>query len=372
MGKKGKAKAKKAKKAQALLEPEVRAGMEEDAQGQTQGSRRERGETRDACGCAHDHDHAHAHAHGYGGECSCGAADDCCCDGDGHDGVDGTGNADDGADPTMWDVLDALPALDGMVRLCDDGWSLGWHERDRGSASCLLRDDEVRPVLPLLGEPGAWRPAGVAQPALAGSYLLVTGAGAYLHNVSSDLARCVGIIELNDAGDAYRVVWGLSGDGRASKELPVLLACHAARGARVVYHAHTPALIALTTVLPLEDRVFTRILWKSLGGCVAAIPEGVGVLAWGLLSDGGAALAAADKMRTCCAVVLAQQGVVCAGTSFDDAFGRAHVLEKAAGVYCQARVLNGGSDVFCQVIADDDLRASCRAAGIELNEEFLG
>ena len=32
---------------------------------------------------------------------------------------------------------------------------------------------------------------------------------------------------------------------------------------RVIYHAHTPNLIAMTYVLPLTARDFTRALWQS-------------------------------------------------------------------------------------------------------------
>ena len=32
---------------------------------------------------------------------------------------------------------------------------------------------------------------------------------------------------------------------------------------RVIYHAHTTNTIALTFVLPLDDKIFTRELWES-------------------------------------------------------------------------------------------------------------
>ncbi len=49
---------------------------------------------------------------------------------------------------------------------------------------------------------------------------------------------------------------------------------------RVVYHAHTTNIIALTFVLPLEDRVFTRELWEMATECPVVFPAGVGVVPW--------------------------------------------------------------------------------------------
>lgn len=376
MGKKDKSKAGKAKK-KSQLRSEQDRGLAPASQVVDSGK-----SLADSCQCDHGHAHVREHVEDH----ACGCEQEHCLHS--HDSASqGDGDQLTGADEdvTMWDLLDAVPVLDDMVRLCDDGYIQGWHEHTSGSVSYLLDDEEVNAVLPVVPkQAGQWLPVGLAQPGLAGAFLLVTRGGANLHNVSSDLAHCVGIIEMNDAGDSYRVVWGLADEGCATEELPLHLAALTARASceaggtgvssatRVVYHAHTPALIALTMVLPLEDRTFTRILWKSLGGCVETVPEGVGALAWSLPASVEGAQGVAEKLSRYKAVVWAQQGVVCAGASFDDAFGRAQVLEKAARAYLDARLMNGGRDIFCQVIADEGLRDACRFAGVELNEEFLG
>ena len=38
--------------------------------------------------------------------------------------------------------------------------------------------------------------------------------------------------------------------------------------------------IALTFVLPLDDKVFTRELWESATECPVVFPDGVGVGPW--------------------------------------------------------------------------------------------
>ncbi len=67
------------------------------------------------------------------------------------------------------------------------------------------------------------------------------------------------IIELDEKGENYRILWGLVNGGRPTSELPSHLMNHEVKkGVTNVYHAHTTNVIALTFVLPLEDKVFTR------------------------------------------------------------------------------------------------------------------
>ena len=62
------------------------------------------------------------------------------------------------------------------------------------------------------------------------------------------------IIELDEKGENYRILWGLVNGGRPTSELPSHLMNHEVKkGVTNVYHAHTTNVIALTFVLPLED-----------------------------------------------------------------------------------------------------------------------
>ena len=64
------------------------------------------------------------------------------------------------------------------------------------------------------------------------------------------------IIELDEKGENYRILWGLVNGGRPTSELPSHLMNHEVKkGVTNVYHAHTTNVIALTFVLPLEDKV---------------------------------------------------------------------------------------------------------------------
>lgn len=106
-----------------------------------------------------------------------------------------------------------------------------------------------------------------------------------MHNVSASPIENIGIVEMNEAGSAYRVVWGLM-NRKPTSELPTHIMNHAIRmkatdgACRVIYHAHPNNIIAMTFVEPLDARTFSRALWKAMTECVVVFPEGVGVVPW--------------------------------------------------------------------------------------------
>ena len=167
--------------------------------------------------------------------------------------------------------------VQGFIKMADDGFMQGWHERNGGNLSYRLKPAEVTSITPRLNAPGDWTPIGTSVPGLAGEYFLVTGSGKYFRNIKVDPEACIAIIELDDIGENYRIRWGLVEGGVPTSELPSHLMNHEVKKRvtggkhRVIYHAHTTNTIALTFVLPLTDEVFTRELWVlSAGWCRAA------------------------------------------------------------------------------------------------------
>lgn len=274
--------------------------------------------------------------------------------------------------------VEQAPFVKGFTRLCDDGWRQGWHERNGGNLTYRLTDDEVEAARRgFAPEPGPWVPAAVDAPVLAGSHFLVTGSGSYMRNVAGDPAANIGIIEIDPVGSAYRAVWGFTGAPRPTSELPTHLLNHGARleagdeRSRVLYHAHPASVIAMTFVVPLNSRAFSRSLWKSMTECAMIFPQGVGALPWMLPGGPEIAAATADLMVRFDAVVWGQHGVFATGEDFDSAFGLLHTIEKAADIYCRARAANGGSDRFLATIPDEGLRRIGQRYGVQVNEEFL-
>ena len=268
-----------------------------------------------------------------------------------------------------------ISIMQRYIRMCQDGWEQGWHERNGGNLTYRLTGAEVAEMRPFFNEnPGPWVAMGVTGANLAGEYFLSTGSGKYFRNVALDPEDSLCVVEINGAGDSYRIVWGLKNGGRPTSEFPSHFMNHSVRVAategacRVIYHAHPANIIALTYVLPLTDRDFSRVLWKSATECPVVFPGGVGVVPW--MVPGGADIARATSrlMREYDAAVWAHHGLFVSGPDFDTAFGLMHTIEKAAEIYM--KVLSSGRSVL-QTITDDDLRAIAGEFGVTLKEAFL-
>ena len=275
-------------------------------------------------------------------------------------------------------AMEQLGFVRGFVRLCNDGWEQGWHERNGGNLSYRLRPEDVDTARKFFDkEPRPWTSLGVEAPTMGGVYFLVTGTGNYMRNVASDPSRNIGIVELSAAGDAYRIVWGLDEGGRPTSEFPTHVMNHAVRAAatdgacRVIYHAHPTNIIALSYLLPLDARTFTRVLWKAMTECVVVFPAGVGVVPWMVPGGADIARATSEQMKTFDAVVWASHGLFVSGADFDATFGLLHTIEKAADIYGRARAMNGGSGEFLNTITDEGLRQIGREFNVKINEAML-
>ena len=273
-------------------------------------------------------------------------------------------------------ILD-LDIMKGYIRMCTDGWDLGWHERNGGNLTYRMKDEEVEQCRPYFRAVlGDWVSMGVQADNLAGEYFITTGSGKYFRNVQLDPEHNIGIVEINAAGDSWRIVWGLEGGAKPTSEFPSHFLNHSVRKAatnganRVIYHCHATNLIAMTYLLPLTDRDFSRALWQSATECPVVFPEGVGVCPW--MVPGGAAIAVAtsELMKHYQAAVWAHHGLFVSGPDFDITFGLAHTIEKSAEIYI--KVLSAGQGKIRQTITDNDLRAIAHDFGVTINEKFLG
>ena len=170
-----------------------------------------------------------------------------------------------------------IPCVKGFIRMCNDGWLQGWHERNGGNLTYRMTGEDVAACRPWFDEtPREWVKMGVQADNLAGEYFITTGSGKFFRNVQPDPIHSIGIVEINADGDSWRIVWGLADGAKPTSEFPSHFMNHSVRKAatnganRVIYHCHATNVIALTYILPLTDRDFTRALWKSATWCPAA------------------------------------------------------------------------------------------------------
>lgn len=271
--------------------------------------------------------------------------------------------------------IEEVPAVEGFIRLCTDGWEQGWHERNGGNLTYRMKKEDVDAARPFFDEtPRPWVNMGVQADNLAGEYFITTGSGRFMRNVQLDAAANIGIVEINDKGDSWRIVWGLSNGARPTSEFPSHFMNHSVRkevtdGAnRVIYHCHPANIIALTFILPLDDKTFSRVLWQSMTECPVIFPEGVGVVPWMVPGGPEIAQATSKLMKKYQAAVWAHHGIFVSGPDFDTAFGLAHTIEKSAEIY--VKILSTGRPIL-QTITDEDLLAIEPSFHITLNREFL-
>ena len=269
-------------------------------------------------------------------------------------------------------VLDA-EFVKNFIRTANDGWEQGWHERNGGNLSYRIRLEEVEAVKEDF-EPKEWQPIGTTVPKLAKEYFIVTGSGKYFRNVIIKPEDSICIIELDEKGENYRIVWGLVNGGRPTSELPTHLMNHEvkmiATGGkhRVIYHEHPTNIIALTFVLPLEDKVFTRELWEMSTECPVIFPEGVGVVPWMVPGGRDIAVATSELMKKYNLAIWAHHGMFASGEDFDLTFGLMHTAEKSAEILVKMLSMQPNKR---QTITPDNFRDLAKDFNVTLPEEFL-
>lgn len=269
-------------------------------------------------------------------------------------------------------VLDA-EFVKNFIRTANDGWEQGWHERNGGNLSYRIRLEEVEAVKEDF-EPKEWQPIGTTVPKLAKEYFIVTGSGKYFRNVIIKPEDSICIIELDEKGENYRIVWGLVNGGRPTSELPTHLMNHEVKMIatdgkhRVIYHAHPTNIIALTFVLPLEDKVFTRELWEMSTECPVIFPEGVGVVPWMVPGGRDIAVATSELMKKYNLAIWAHHGMFASGEDFDLTFGLMHTAEKSAEILVKMLSMQPNKR---QTITPDNFRDLAKDFNVTLPEEFL-
>ena len=269
----------------------------------------------------------------------------------------------------MKNILQA-PFVTELANTCDNMYRLGWDERNGGNISLLLDKDQAAEYLDLdvvLRE----LPIGFEAKELAGQLFLVTGTGKYFKNVKQDPENNLGIIRIAPDGKTAELLWGYADGGRFTSELPAHLMSHIARlkvnpKNRVVMHCHPVNLLSMTFIHSLDEREFTRSLWRTCTECMVVFPDGIGVLPWMLCGTPEIGIATAEKMNDFRLVVWAQHGIYGAGTDLDETFGLIETAEKGAEIYMKTLPYP-----ILQTITDEDLKVIAKAFNVTYKEGWV-
>ena len=253
-------------------------------------------------------------------------------------------------------VYGSASPVASLAAFCADAAAEGWHERNGGNVSVRLDEMQAEAACAELGGTVPMRSFDLAWPVplLADAWFLVTASGCFMRFVADALTETIGLIRIADDGASYSIAAGFAGGGKPTSELPSHLLVHQERsralGAKepgavnhVVYHAHTPALIALSHCLPAESGAFTRTLWSTFTECPMFCPEGVGVVGFEIPGSIELARKTAELARVHAAVMWALHGVLACGDSLGEVLGLVETLEKAADIALRSGAAAGGA-----------------------------
>lgn len=236
----------------------------------------------------------------------------------------------------MKNIFEA-PFVREMEKTTANMYRLGWDERNGGNVSYLLDEKEVAEYLDL-NHVIRTIPTGFDAKPLIGKIFIVTGTGKYFKNVESDPETNLGIVRIGKDGTTAELLWGYKDGGRFTSEFPAHMMSHMARLAvdpqhRIVMHTHPTYTIAMNTVCPLDEKDFTKRLWKSNTEAVVVFPDGVGVLPCMICGTNEIGEATAAKMKDFRLVVWTNHGIYGTGKTMDEAFGLIETVEKTAQIY---------------------------------------
>lgn len=279
---------------------------------------------------------------------------------------------------TYKDILKA-PFVKEWMDLSYEMWRLGWDERNGGNMSMILEEKELTPYLNVK-QTDCKIPLTFHVPELANHYFLVTGSGKYFRKMRTSPKECLGIVKVNEEGDGLYLLWGLTADQTPTSELPTHFMSHIARlkvdpNHRVVMHTHATNLIAMTFTHELDEKEFTKTLWRMCTECIVVFPDGVSLLPWMIPGTDLIGEETAKCMKKTRLVLWAHHGIFGVGETLDDAFGLIETAEKAAEIYMRIQKHPGGMK---QAITDEQLLDLAKAfqvtprSDIPLQNEQIG
>ena len=236
----------------------------------------------------------------------------------------------------MKNIFEA-PFVREMEKTTANMYRLGWDERNGGNVSYLLDEKEVAEYLDL-NHVIRTIPTGFDAKPLIGKIFIVTGTGKYFKNVESDPETNLGIVRIGKDGTTAELLWGYKDGGRFTSEFPAHMMSHMARLAVdpqhcIVMHTHPTYTIAMNAVCPLDEKDFTKRLWKSNTEAVVVFPDGVGVLPCMICGTNEIGEVTAAKMKDFRLVVWTNHGIYGTGKTMDEAFGLIETVEKTAQIY---------------------------------------
>ncbi len=257
-----------------------------------------------------------------------------------------------------------------ITKTMRDMYEKGWDERNSGNVSVLLEKEWVDEYLDGRDVITSYD-LDFCVPSLEGKYFLVTGAGKYFKDAVYYPREGLGIVKIADEGSTAKLMWGFSGGGRPTSEFVAHLRSHEERLKtdplnRVVLHSHPTNLICMSMVHDLDEREFTRTLWRMLAEAVIVFPDGIGILPFMCFGTKEIGQKTAEKIKSFRIVLWANHGIYGAGKDINEAFGLIDTVEKAAEVYLRTYGMETKN-----TLSDGDIIQVADYYGVKVKDGYL-
>jgi rhamnulose-1-phosphate aldolase len=263
--------------------------------------------------------------------------------------------------------------LDEIKKITSDMARKGWAESNGGNVSLRL-NEEYRSFFNDFQPKKEQVKLPITMPAIANERFLVSGTGRFLRNVEIAPEKNMGVIEIDNKGESYQLLWGFEPTGAPTSELPAHLMSHCSIKEKTnnksfaLIHTHPTNVIALTyAVANLDTKSLSRLLWESHAECMVVFPQGIEFLPWMMAGSIELGKATANALFSRDLAVWQFHGICGCGRNLDQAFGRIDVAEKAAEI-CLRVMSAGGAK---QTLSEAQLRAIAANFNCQLDENLF-
>ncbi|MGE5446975.1 MAG: rhamnulose-1-phosphate aldolase [Bacteroidales bacterium] len=263
--------------------------------------------------------------------------------------------------------------IDEIKKTSGDMARRGWAESNGGNISLRLNSENYACFNNLQAKSEPVK-LPISMPEIAGERFLVTGTGRFLRNIEVFPEKNVGVIEIDDKGESWQLLWGYEPIGAPTSELPSHLLSHCRIKEKThnqsfaFIHTHPNSIIALTyAVANLDTKSLSQLLWQSHAECVVVFPQGIEFLPWVMAGSMDLGKATAEAMARRNLAVWQFHGICGCGRNLDEAFGRIDVAEKAADI-CLRVMAAGGAR---QTLSDAQIRAIAANFNCNLDESLF-
>jgi len=235
--------------------------------------------------------------------------------------------------------------LKEMASVAEYLWHKGWAERNAGNMSMVVTD-RIRDTLNT--SEGEFVQLKTAYPGLRDQYILLSGSGTRMRDLSRKAKKNTCLIYINTGGESYSLFRDKEGTAVPTSELPTHLSIHQelirdGRKERALVHAHVDELIALTQIKEFTtEESINKLLWSMHPETMLFIPEGAGFVPYILAGTDEIANNTVEALKKHRVIIWEKHGCLAVGEDLFEAFDQIDLLAKSANIYFMCR--NAGHD----------------------------